>query len=149
MSGQKWKQTGECTEASSGYFWLAAGAVCNLRLSLGWLVTVVNEHIQRARSHGESLALRIGSVLQWWRQERARLTWGSSKSSSSWLPAPQISSYPAALIHCRNVCPVVMWSDSIRPSVLAVQVRFCCTEAKEVRFLGGRCVGASQPIESK
>lgn len=45
--------------------------------------------------------------------------------------------------------PVVIWSDSIRPPVLEVQVRLCRTEAKEVRFLGGRGVGASKPTESK
>lgn len=57
VSGQKWKQG--CTESSSGYFWLAACAVCNLRgwAEDGWWWLLLNTHIA-ARSHGESLVLR-------------------------------------------------------------------------------------------
>ena len=42
-----------------------------------------------------------------------------------------------------------MWFCYIKPLILEVQMMFFSTEANEGRFLGGRCIGAVEPIESQ
>ena len=73
-------QTGECTESSSDYFWLAACAVGNLRGwaydGLRWLL--LNRHSAAARSHGGRLALRNGKCLLWERQKCMHLMYGAA-----------------------------------------------------------------------
>lgn len=143
-------ETGECTESRSGYFWLAAGAVCNPRGwawdAWWWLLT--NRH-GTASSHGESLALRNRKCLSVGEAEACTSnSQGGSKNSSKWLPTPQICSYWAALTSWRNVSLVMMWFHCIRHLVLEMPMMCCSSVVNYVKFLDGGCVGTAGPMRS-